>query len=707
MSRIFPLSIAAMLLMILCAAFLSKPLHGISLKGGCDQTNSPYIENIKNQNHRISFCKGGDTDVQTIVSDPFIAKDGLGFWYSGYPGRSGLEVSLADLSGNSIKLELPESRERWAFHKIAFPQHFLGSEVTLLATDNSTESFGWLGISSPVDTSHLLFKTLAIGLVKSLFIGVFVYLVLASLLAIFLKQHNFDNAISFFLVSLGFIGYIAFFIYFWDVNIGIGFSICCFLLLLALIIRLVLNKEIVFLIFSLKFLLPVVLLVFFVVNVGYFPFDKVGPDDWHTAANRWLSLPIDNWIPKIFADQIWEGKVRRPMIGDWLSSDRGPLQTGIVLIFYPLLPNDALLYQVVATILQALILLPVWLVLGRFSVKRGSEISFALGMSSLVVLHSLFVWPKLIAATYVLLVYLYLHTNRETILSTRSILIISASSALAMLSHGGAIFSLVVIGLFYFYDCFRSSQSQQGLKNVIVLILLFLLFMGPWLAYGKLIDPSSARLVKWHFAGHIPPSEIPFLDLLQMAYQRITFNEWLQGRVANFRVIFSGNFMLDILGGRDIKSNSFFAFNYSMWFFAFYFVIPVWFFARFPSLPVGVFRFLTISIMILVVWVLAMYEAGSTVIHQGSFFPWIGLFLVSCIVLQKSSALIFRLFLIGNLSILFFYYLPLTSAGSLVITLLYFAFLFFMIGWFFVSLRNLDSMGFDEYLCRTSRVSLS
>jgi hypothetical protein len=529
------------------------------------------------------------------------------------------------------------------------------------------------------------------------------FLVLASALSVFLRHYVIDLAAPLFLVSLGLVGYAAFFLYFWKVAAGIGFSILCLVLHVIFIARLVLNRKLSVLISSLKLLLPVFVLAIFIVFVGYFPFDSVAPDAWGTAANRWLSLPVDNWIPKIFADQIWAGQVQRPMVGDWLSSDRGPLQTGIVLIFYPLFPGDALLYQMVATMLQTLILLPAWLILRRFSIGEKSEIIFALGLSSLVFLHSLFVWPKLISATYVALVCLFIYANRKTVSSFHYITIVGTSSALAMLCHGGAVFPLVVLGMIYIVDIFRSTRRKRELYIGVICLFVFLLVMAPWLAYGKLIDPSHARLVKWHFAGQISPSEISVLDLLNTAYQRITFAEWLRGRITNFSAIFSGNLISDIVGGfSDIKGRSFFAFNYSMWFFSFYFVIPVWVIARLPALPSGISRFLTVSIGSIIVWVLAMYESGSTVIHQGSFFPWIGIFLVSCIALQRSSARLFRIALLGNLVLLWFFYIPITGDVGFGVTMFYYILALLMFGWFFVSVRNMDTKVFDDGLCENA-----
>lgn len=695
MNRVLLLTIFVISCAFLVIFILFKQRESVPLSGGCDQTNSPYLEHSINEAHRISYCEGGDYDLKEIISGRFLAGDVIAFWYAGYPSRNGLGVSIVGTSGDSLELNLPDAGDKWVFYNVSIPDHLKGIEVTLVAKDKSSDKFGWLGISSPSNSLGALEK-IASGLTKSATFGLLFYVVLASTLAYFLTRYVVDIAVPLFLVTFGLIGYGAFFLYLWKVSAGIGFSILYFVLIALFVARLVLNRNLSVLILSLKLVSPTFVLGMFVVLVGYFPFDSVAPDAWHTAADRWISLPIDNWISKMFADQIWAGHVKRPMVGDWISSDRGPLQTGIALIFYPLRPGDALLYQIVATMLQTLILLPAWLILRKLSVEKKPEIILALGLSSMVFLHSLYVWPKLISATYVALVYLFIDANTKRVSSFQFIMIVGASSALAMLSHGGALFPLVVLGVLYLFDMLHSAERQQKFNLGVTCVFVFILIMSPWLAYGMLIDPSHARLFKWHFAGHIPPSDTSALDVLRIAYYRITFTEWLQGRMANLATIFFGNFIYDVFrGSLDIKAKSFYAFNYSMWFFSFLFVIPVWFIARRTTLPTGVSRLLTVSIGSLMLWVLSMYVPGSTVIHQGSFFPWIGIFCISCIAFQSSSVFIFRTALFGNLMILFVCYVPMSRDASIGITIFYYVLAILMFGWFLASVRNMDAEGIN------------
>ena len=80
----------------------------------------------------------------------------------------------------------------------------------------------------------------------------------------------------------------------------------------------------------------------------------------------------DNLIPLILADRIYGHRALRPFCcGDWLSSDRPPLQSGIFLLERPLrvLAGTGLHYQALSTGLQCLWVCGVWCLL----VALGTE----------------------------------------------------------------------------------------------------------------------------------------------------------------------------------------------------------------------------------------------------------------------------------------------------------------------------------------------
>ncbi|MBD4688764.1 hypothetical protein GUG36_24660, partial [Xanthomonas citri pv. citri] len=84
------------------------------------------------------------------------------------------------------------------------------------------------------------------------------------------------------------------------------------------------------------------------------------------------NLSTDAWLPLLFGDMLARGKIDVPMVGDWLSSDRPPLQVGLYLMLYKVFPETrALVYQGISTWAQALVLLPLASLLARLVNTRA------------------------------------------------------------------------------------------------------------------------------------------------------------------------------------------------------------------------------------------------------------------------------------------------------------------------------------------------
>jgi uncharacterized membrane protein YhfC len=106
------------------------------------------------------------------------------------------------------------------------------------------------------------------------------------------------------IVAVGFFGIASFFIFYANRNFGIALSLSLLLLAFAQGVFLLKHGCTKIILQANSLLLPVSSFALFVIIVGYYPYADNA--DWIIPANRWLNLPIDNWIPKIFADQVWE-----------------------------------------------------------------------------------------------------------------------------------------------------------------------------------------------------------------------------------------------------------------------------------------------------------------------------------------------------------------------------------------------------------------
>ncbi len=213
--------------------------------------------------------------------------------------------------------------------------------------------------------------------------------------------------------------------------------------------------------------------------------------------------PGDNLIPLFFAEKIYDRQPVSPICcGNWLSSDRPPLQAGIFLLQRPvrLFGGSGLQYQCLATVLQCLWICGVWVLLSvlRAPPRRVEQALGFLIFTGFFFYNSVYAWPKMLAATFMLFgVALVLDSYITRRPLTRfEILLGAASFSLAILAHPGGVFTVPALAVLIFK---RTARSQ--IVSWVFAALIVLGFVAPWTAYQRFYDPPGNRLLKMHLAG--------------------------------------------------------------------------------------------------------------------------------------------------------------------------------------------------------------
>jgi hypothetical protein len=650
--------IITFILLISIPFILNFDAKEIPIAGGCDQHASPYIKYRNQGQNLISYCENKDADRFRISSKSFTKPDTLNITYSGYPESNGIFAYLASDDGIKKEIRLKNVGERWTTVSIDPSIIPSSGNVQIIFEDNSNASFGWIGLSDvkinyKIGTSSY-FKILI--LIGALFITCLI--LMSSMVARF--DQLYGSMVS--IIIIGMAGYGAFFIFLFDKNIGIAFSA----LIIVLLVYLAIDKKIhIHLNPTACILLPSTIYTLFVITITFFPFNQL-ESIASIAESRWLNLPFDNWLPKILADQVWKGDIHHPMIGDWLSSDRPPLQSGINLIVYPFSCSD-ITYQTISSYLQALFFVPVIALALRWGKGFTISLIISIAFSSLSALHTVFVWPKIIAASYTLMFFIACCTDILKDENRKRVLLIAFSIPLAMLSHGGCIFALLGISIV---------ALLKSKKNFVVDILkaspLIVLLYSPWYYYQHNIDPPGDRLLKWHLAGIEAVNDRPFVKTLEESYSSITLSNWFNAKLANFDKIFSGTmeFIKDIyhtltlsdqtvdnLNASTLIGKSFFTFFYSYWFLSplislLVFLIFSISYRRVPRAPSDIVYMGLTALISAFVSVLLLFQPSATVIHQNSFYTWYGFYIFSfsllwfthktiCVVLTSGNVFLF------------------------------------------------------------------
>jgi hypothetical protein len=251
------------------------------------------------------------------------------------------------------------------------------------------------------------------------------------------------------------------------------------------------------------------------------------------------TLPGDNAIPFVFLESMISGKrqIPRPIMSNYNSSDRPPLQTAIALSQTPfLLVPRPLAYAILSAVLQSFWIFALWLLLFARGIENSAIrcVLLACLLSEFVFLNTFYVWPKLLAAGY-LLGLIAMLTGVLSSTQHPKLLSVAAGCLLAwgMLSHGGSMFA--VLGLPLTMLLFRRRISLRSL--FIIGLTAFILYL-PWIVYQNFYDPPGNRLLKMHIAGVSEPDPRPFKETLISAYRALTAGQVISNKWENFKTAF-------------------------------------------------------------------------------------------------------------------------------------------------------------------------
>ncbi len=545
--------IAALVFLAVCIAFaLRRPptdLQPISVKpaqseGFCSNGVFPSTTAPSGRSASIprwgSYCNGGDQNTGSFSTSPFRASRALRLYLAGYPSHAGVNLQIEKISDGS-QFEIRPSRDpnqHWTLFEFALPASWQGAAVRLVARDQSTESGGWVAFSEPIRTNDSGFRSAAV-----LFLMTALYCVLILLPAfavcgcvVYKGIRTTLTAGLVLLATIGASGYVSFWSYFLSRRLGhavaIALPVAALLLIIWITPKLDFDaRKIV------QSLIPPVALcgaaTLLVLSSGFLYGGMNDP--FETAAERFSHrLPNDNTLPFLLAEALRDGHIVTPMSGTWLSSDRPPLQTGIVLSQYPFAvrPRDRS-YTVISAFAQSLWIFGLWLLLTACSIRR-KLIALVLAtclFSGFAFINGFFVWPKLLAAAFTLGLFAVLFGDRVVLGRGEQIVRFVAGGALlafAMLSHGGTIFA--IIGAAAAIIVFR---KWLPLKRLALLVAVSAAIYFPWMLYQKFVDPPGDRLVKMHLAGVMGIDPRPVPQVILSAFENLTLQQWLQNKRFN------------------------------------------------------------------------------------------------------------------------------------------------------------------------------
>src|SRR4051812_15730274 len=315
----------------------------------------------RNQELWGSYCGENNKDQNTgkLKTTAFSAPSTLQLYLAGYPSRPGLSLEIENLSdGSKLPIQISNyPHESWRLYQFPMPAAWRGKLVRLVAEDQATTSGGWFALARPEPGKAEHESTLAMLVVKPLILS-FLLLAVSFYAGGFLAARLGCRRVVLIglsgLAAVGLDGYLSFWLWFLSPVVGRWSN-----LLLPILAALYIVGTFRALDRQRRQALRELLLPLGLVGATAFLVASTGflygglEDPFETASTRFSHpLPPDNTIPFVFAEGLANGHVKRPLLADWLSSDRPPLQTGIYLSQRRYFVHE-LPYTVVSIVIQS------------------------------------------------------------------------------------------------------------------------------------------------------------------------------------------------------------------------------------------------------------------------------------------------------------------------------------------------------------------
>ncbi len=240
----------------------------------------------------------------------------------------------------------------------------------------------------------------------------------------------------------------------------------------------------------------------------------------------------DNILPLEFASRLAAHlPLSGYMEGDWLFSDRPPLQTGFALLQWPLWGGHQQLgYQLLSTGLQLSWLPALWTVLRVRGLGAGrvSAVVLMTAATGAVFFNTVYVWPKMLAGALALAALAILVSRDDADRWVGAGIVVAALATLSMLAHGGTAFAVLALAPFAYLQ-----RRRITVRSVAALTAAAAVLYLPWALFQHFVDPPGDRLIKWQLGGVIPVTSEGVVQTIVHQYLSLSLPQLLANKWDN------------------------------------------------------------------------------------------------------------------------------------------------------------------------------
>lgn len=484
----------------------------------------------------------------TLRTKPFIASGSFAVPYNGFSGEPGVSTFIECVDdGRKFHLATSRTNTQWSEVWIERPETLCKGALRVVAVSTSTKDYvalgtpyqlSWLSALKHSSLAGFWFLTLSWCVVAGWFL-------LFGRLAVRWMPRITPAFAG--LVGVGLIGYVQFFVYWYQPRAGLLLTAGLAITGTWISIRTLFGKpgplrdgpqgELQSLRFAACLWLAIALAYFALVTMV-----DSGAGAWEVNGRftpaRWSS---DNQLPGFVSRMLASGK--HDDLSDfapWSIADRPPLSYGWHATLHDLFArltrlNDGAMYFARYQLAIGIVLNTSWaallaLVLPALGLSRARAllVILVLSLCPLFIFNSVYAWPKLLSGTLTLAaawILLGLENPARRLRDDNGGLIAAAAlSALGLLTHGGSAFGIVVA--LAFAAVFRGLPSVRG--AVVAAVTAFALLV-PWSLWQSAYHSGGNALVKFAFAGTFGFGEehVGVADTILRSYHDLGWDAWL------------------------------------------------------------------------------------------------------------------------------------------------------------------------------------
>lgn len=268
------------------------------------------------------------------------------------------------------------------------------------------------------------------------------------------------------------------------------------------------------------------------------------------------SWSTDNQIPIKVAQVMASGSpIAEVDFGPWKMSDRTPLlacllfPAAAILRHFPLQTytgTEGMVLQMCGIGIQNSWILPVWVLLRRFRLRENECVValLLLAATPFVFFNTVYVWPKLLAATFCLLQHILLSSRvreaRPFVHELFPLVLSGFAAGLAVMAHGSAAIAVLAIYITAIFRRSRTRWLRLALSGAAALVVV-----GSWLVWTKVAAPTTNPLPRYLLTadfGFSQPKQSGVLESALRMYQTMPFSTWLEAKLTAAKTLLGLDF---------------------------------------------------------------------------------------------------------------------------------------------------------------------